>query len=624
MSRCVCRNLLVCGAAGAWALAARAEPRVPFTLVARTGDSSITSFGFAGPVINEAGELAADVSLNVPGGTHKGMMTFHARDQRVLAARQGDLAPGVSDGAAYGSNFGPPVLNDSGRVLFRNYLSKSPDEALFLTPDPRSASPIAMHLVAREGSQAPGNPAGIVYALGGNLVFQPYSLGANSHVAFGAGLSYASAVRHGLWGGHVGQLQLLARSGDPVPGGQPSDIFNVAYSTPLASPAVNANGQIGFRAGVTASNNNSNNSLWVATPSPGAASYSLAKVADFRDVAPGGPVAAAVTFQSFSDPSLTSSGSLAFHGVLAGSTFTQPIQGVFLARPKPSGGYDLSSVVRSGEPAPGTPGTFETFSQPLLSDSGALSFGGSVAGVPDTADAGVWTRRGEHAPITLLAREGDPSPAGQGTHYFNFSNPLANARGQVAFTSRLEGVGIPRPAGLFATDLEGRLVTVAVEGDTWQPTPGEGTRTIKILTVVTGSNGSDGRDSAFNDAGQIALRLEFTDGSQALAKAQVPLPGDADANGSVDFGDFQKLLAHFDKSGARTQGDFDHDGRVTFADFQVLERWFGSGAGGTTTNVSAEERAALAAFAAGHSVPEPGLGLWMLAAAGMSMRRSRR
>jgi hypothetical protein len=332
-----------------------------------------------------------------------------------------------------------------------------------------------------------------------------------------------------------------------------------------------------------------------------------------------------VRFQSFADASLTSGGSLAFHAVLAGSTFAQPNEGVFVARPKASGGFELSSVARSGEPAPGMDGSFKNFSHPLLSDSGAVSFMASLSGVPDTADWGVWTRRAEGAPLTSLAREGESTPAGGKYIYHGFQAFLANAKGQVAFTSRLEGVGIPRPLGLFATDLEGRLVPVVLEGDTWQTTPGEGpSKTIKTFALLSGSNGSDGRPSAFNDAGQIALRLEFTDSSQALARAQVPLPGDADANGLVDFGDFQKLAEHFEKAGGRDQGDFDYDGRVTFADFQVLERWFGSGVGGMTTTVSPQERAAIAAFAAGHSVPEPGVTTIAVALGGMLLSRGRR
>jgi hypothetical protein len=74
-------------------------------------------------------------------------------------------------------------------------------------------------------------------------------------------------------------------------------------------------------------------------------------------------------------------------------------------------------------------------------------------------------------------------------------------------------------------------------------------------------------------------------------------PGDADLDGVVDFGDFQRLEVAFG-SGGRTwgEGDFDGDGVVAFADFWKLYSHFEGSAG---------DAAALGAFAA--SVPEPGI-----------------
>jgi hypothetical protein len=55
-----------------------------------------------------------------------------------------------------------------------------------------------------------------------------------------------------------------------------------------------------------------------------------------------------------------------------------------------------------------------------------------------------------------------------------------------------------------------------------------------------------------------------------------PLPGDANADKTVDAADFQILHVNFGASNAsRAMGDFNLDGIVNFADFQILERNFG-------------------------------------------------
>lgn len=65
------------------------------------------------------------------------------------------------------------------------------------------------------------------------------------------------------------------------------------------------------------------------------------------------------------------------------------------------------------------------------------------------------------------------------------------------------------------------------------------------------------------------ITVDFTPSSEIL-------PGDLDANGGVDFGDFLVLSANFGKLGAtRAEGDIDGDGRVSFADFLLLSSNFG-------------------------------------------------
>jgi hypothetical protein len=55
----------------------------------------------------------------------------------------------------------------------------------------------------------------------------------------------------------------------------------------------------------------------------------------------------------------------------------------------------------------------------------------------------------------------------------------------------------------------------------------------------------------------------------------VPLHGDADIDGDVDFSDYQTLERNYGRSGGWMEGDFDFNGQVDFTDYQALERNFG-------------------------------------------------
>jgi|GEM_PF-2851960 len=112
----------------------------------------------------------------------------------------------------------------------------------------------------------------------------------------------------------------------------------------------------------------------------------------------------------------------------------------------------------------------------------------------------------------------------------------------------------------------------------------------------------------------------------ALADAgwEVAIPGDANANGVVDFGDFQALELGFGKSDARwSQGDFNEDGLVDTADFVMLLRNYGKRSDGGTEPMSAAELQTMEAFARAARVPEP-RGVLVLGLVGAGMMRRRR
>jgi hypothetical protein len=108
---------------------------------------------------------------------------------------------------------------------------------------------------------------------------------------------------------------------------------------------------------------------------------------------------------------------------------------------------------------------------------------------------------------------------------------------------------------------------------------------------------------------------------------ELAMPGDADANGVVDFTDYQIMQRGWGKANVSWGlGDFNEDGLVNTADFRLLYANVGLRADGTMSATAAADRAAMAGAAAamGVEVPEPGLGGVVVVAVGWVVARRRR
>ena len=70
--------------------------------------------------------------------------------------------------------------------------------------------------------------------------------------------------------------------------------------------------------------------------------------------------------------------------------------------------------------------------------------------------------------------------------------------------------------------------------------------------------------------------------SSASGDSYLPIPGDANVDGKVDFSDLVALARNYGQSNATwAQGDFDADGKVDFADLVLLARNYGATADGS-------------------------------------------
>jgi hypothetical protein len=103
--------------------------------------------------------------------------------------------------------------------------------------------------------------------------------------------------------------------------------------------------------------------------------------------------------------------------------------------------------------------------------------------------------------------------------------------------------------------------------------------------------------------------------------------GDANDDGTVNFGDFLILSQNFGQGGGWNDGNFAGSATVDFEDFLILSQHFGESIGGGSLVVTADEiaqfQSASAAMFSEHGVPEPS-SLSLLAIGGFALLRHRR
>ncbi|HEY7120689.1 MAG TPA: choice-of-anchor tandem repeat NxxGxxAF-containing protein, partial [Tepidisphaeraceae bacterium] len=208
--------------------------------------------------------------------------------------------------------------------------------------------PAAPVRVARYGDAAPGTPAGVHFVslslprinAAGQFLLSGYLDGPNLvHEHDTSRFSNDS----GMWyGDATGQLTLLARSGDPVPGLPAQFVYSgVAFEN---NPIVNPSGQVLFQAYAANLTNSNLPAQILMTGRPG----NVRKVVATGDPVPGmgDPN---VRFSNGSAGSLNASGQIAYRGFFSGPGLFAPDGiGIFVATPNPApdGAYTTQFIAR--------------------------------------------------------------------------------------------------------------------------------------------------------------------------------------------------------------------------------------------------------------------------------------
>jgi hypothetical protein len=517
---------------------ARAELRI----VALTGQPAPGTLGFTIaslgiPALNAAGNTAFQGTNNAISTINNYVWSEGNGAGVEHIAHEGGIAPGGPFGMTFGdmSTRGEPNLSDGGQISFVSPLSgtgvtTANDLGVF-----RGSTSASLQLVAREGSPAPGLPSGVNFS-----IFASPKINSTGRLVFttsliGSGITTANDSS--LWTDSTGSLALVAQEGSPATGISAGVNF-AAFS----SPAINDNGRIAFfgnltGTGVTTANDEG---LWRSTTGT-----NLELVVREGDQAPGIPTGN--NFSLLGSPVFNNAGHVAFAGRVVGPDITSENQyGIWSTR---SG--QLSLDYRSGEPAPqlGEGAAFGMLAVPAMNHDNRMAFLAAVTG-PTTLTA--IFNEGRTGSLELVAATTQSAPGTPtGVTFSSFTGtqsyhirPGMNASGQVAFFGKVTGsvITTANDFGIWATDLAGELHLVAREGDTIDVDPGAGTdlRTINVLSFYTGTGNEDGNHSGLNDSGLIAFSATFVGGGGGVFVSDLVsgLPGDYNANGTVDAADY--------------------------------------------------------------------------------------
>jgi len=395
---------------------ARAQTEV---IVAKTGDGSpdgvgtfAGSFGFGRPSLNDLGEAAFGAKLTGVGvtATNDWGNFLGAGGPLAAISREGDPSP---DGNGIIHAIGNPHINDNGTIAFWtgiNGSSPSSTQGFF------TGSGGALTKIARLGESAGGNGTYSSLFSGSLLLNDAGQVGFSSPLT---GTDAGAANDFAIFRGSGGAATEIVREGDTVPGGGTFQF--------LANASMNESGQIAFESGVAGSG--STRGLFVG--SGGA----ITEIARHGDSAPGSGLGTFTT--TLGTPIINDLAQVAFSATLTGTTLgSSNDRGLF----RGSGGA-ITPIVREGEGTPTAGVNFFNMGTSTygMNNSGELLFSSSVSGtgVGSSNDQALF--RSDGATTVQIAREGDAVPSGFGS-FGSFSDMAINDSGQVLFKSGSTGL----------------------------------------------------------------------------------------------------------------------------------------------------------------------------------------
>ncbi len=418
---------------------------------------------FSSLLINNLGEVAIAAGFREPvlnGPQGRGIFSKRVGSGLETIALQDHSAPGTESGVFFRSVAHSLVMNDAGEKAFNSLLDGTGIDILPGNAIYREGAGNALLPVFRSGYAAPEIGSDVNFGALGEMMMN--DLGDVAFEAYFSGPNVDLSNNRGIFvGRNINDLTLVARKGDPAPVSEAGVVFE---NLPEHSPGMNNERQIVFHSSLSGIGVDKTNDK------------------------------ALIRFSTENGLELVAREGDAAHGAGTGVLF--------------------GGIGREGLGFPG---------DPVINKEGKIAFLSLLTGigVDDTNNTAIFVN-GSGNITELVARTGDvvPQIGPNVTYKFLGSGGLAiNARGQLAFGAWLEGPGIEssNDNAIFATNAVGELQVLVREGDVLDVSDdplNSDFRTVAYLRQIVGGSGNeDGRKSMFNDMGQLAFSVSFTDGT---------------------------------------------------------------------------------------------------------------
>ncbi len=582
------------------AVAPTASAGLPITyeVVAMTGDaapdveSGVQFDRFEAPIINNRGDVLFHASLAGEGITidnDSGLWLYDQEGPRLIRReREPEPLLGENLRVKVGSP-GSNRLNDAGDVLYFTSVSKDVKigDALWRTTNGADSLLATTHVPM-------SSPTGMIQFDSLNASAD-FTLGPTTGAAF---VASAQALENGqptgqtlsgIWIETEQGPELIVPTGQTAPGAPPGTTFKA-----FDGLNVDDSGTIRFWAELVHEDTSSDagEGIWayrdgVLTPivAPDQQAPGLQEGVVFRQDFPNERVV--------SELEAVKNGTLAF--VAGVNRETDPLPWADRDTLWVAQDDQLTLVARSNEtlPTPDGPGVISDRGQALafggesVNQHGDVAFGTHVY-VSDRLLDGIW--KYEDDGYELIAMRGQEAPglapgAVFGAGRVDVGHATINDRGDVVFQAVVDpDADGPEQSGFtWWVHANGQLQLILREGGVidLDPTAGTDFRIVEgFETVLDGRRSyQDPMYRGLNDHGTMVFHVGFTDGTSAVVKAQLQVPGDFDLDGDVDAFDLGVWQNGFGTASMATpnDGDADGDGDVDAFDLGLWQLTFGSG-----------------------------------------------
>ena len=563
------------------------RPEVPILKVAHEGDAvpgvlGATFTGFAPPQIDAAGNVLLRAWMEGPGidSNNDAAIWLGQPGAIAIVAREGDPAPDMPAGVVYADVGLYAVVSETGWIAFTAYVSGpgitegENDGVIFCGP------PGDIRKALQAGDPAPGFWDGVeVFMSAWELLGS--GLTDNGTLSIGGGVRGPDLPPEGTrayWLGSREKLELMVWEGMPVPGCpecEPGVLLNW-----LDTGSFNDAGQMAFRGGLSGPGIYPINDTgrWLGSASGWEILHREGQsMPEFGDLV-------TVTYATGALYTLNKFGDKVNKIGLQGPGITLENDRLLVAgQPEP-----MEVVVREGDlvPEAGEDVVVGYVGDPLINNRRQILYRLTFDGpsIDESNQYGIYY--GPYDEPRLILRDGgaaDYFPSDTLLHCVAWieATVAMNDGGDFVGTCEIENatreptnvLWIRRdlteqfvPLLEIGTLVEGRSVTndqFGYLGEYWKKT-----------------GGADGQAQSFNDRRELAVQLDFTDGTRGVYRVGPPLLGDTDGDGEVTTAELAAFADCATGPGGETRAecaalDLDLDEDIDLADFRALQVFVG-------------------------------------------------